>query len=120
MRHGIFRDGHPYLQLTLPGVYGSLVVEFILDTGFDGDIALPDSIARQIDTQPAGSRNRLLADGSIKQCRRFEMLLNDDDEERSVEILVLEGRPLVGTHFLIDNSLHIDVAEGGEVLIESM
>jgi predicted aspartyl protease len=46
---GEFRDGHPRARLTLNGLAGQLELEFVVDTGFDGDLALPGHLARQLE-----------------------------------------------------------------------
>ena len=40
-------------------------VEFVLDTGFEGELTLPPSIIRQLELPPAGHQNVLLANGSV-------------------------------------------------------
>jgi predicted aspartyl protease len=121
MIQGIFRDGHPFIVLILPGLHGPLTIEFVVDTGFEGDFALPDAIARQLNSWPAGTRDMLLADGSVRRCHSRELVWDENgDDERTVEVLVLEGRPLVGTHFLIEKSIHIDVTQGGPVIVEEL
>ena len=46
MIYGQFRSRFPRLTLTLPGLKGPLDVEFILDTGFDGELALLVPLSR--------------------------------------------------------------------------
>lgn len=45
MIYGQFRDRFPRVPLDLPGRSGSVLVEFIMDTGFDGAITLPGSLS---------------------------------------------------------------------------
>ena len=61
MTSGEFRDGHPRATLTLLGDNGPLLVEFVADTGFEGDLALPGHIARQLGNRRSGLRARALA-----------------------------------------------------------
>jgi predicted aspartyl protease len=49
---GVFRDHFARVTLSLPGSAEPFTVEFILDTGFDGDLALPSNILRQLDARP--------------------------------------------------------------------
>jgi predicted aspartyl protease len=98
-----------------------LVIEFLIDTGFEGDFGLPDAIVRQIAAESSGTRNRMLADGSIRRLRCLELEWDDGDgEQRTLEVLVMEGRPLVGTHFFEGKALHIDVTQGGPVIVEDL
>lgn len=56
MMLGQWHDGFPWVMLTLPGLNGPLSVEFIVDTGFNGDLALPEIVIRQLDTAILESR----------------------------------------------------------------
>jgi predicted aspartyl protease len=108
------------MTLTLPGRDGPLVVAFIIDTGFEGDLAVPDDLARQLDATYAGSTVRLLADASPHKCPALEMFFDDGIDARIVEVLVLPGEPLIGTAFLHDYHVHIEMANSGEVVAEKM
>lgn len=117
---GAFRDGHPRLTLSLPCRIGLEETEFIVDTGFEGDLAVPDEIARQLDAQSSGSVIRLLADGSPFRCPVLEVVLSNEVVSRTVEVLVLAGNPLLGTVLLREYLLHIEMAEGGELAAEPL
>lgn len=123
MTVGAFRNGHPRVVLALPGRNGLFEVEFIVDTGFEGDLALPADQARQLDAVPGGPSIRALADGSLVRCAVYEVSTDEipmdwEPDPRLVEILVLEGNPLLGMQLLNDRHLHVEVTEGGEVAIE--
>ena len=117
---GTFRDGHPRITLTLPGAEGAFEVEFIVDTGYEGDLALPGSLARQLDAQSSGFTKRALADGSIIVCPFLQLPLEWDGQIKLVQVLVLPGNPLLGTAFLKEHSLQVEVTEGGEVYAEPL
>jgi hypothetical protein len=126
---GRFRDGYPRLTITLPGLSGSLLdVELIVDTGFDGELALPPHLAHRLDLQAQGQQTRMLADGSLIRCPLFSLVLPTDDSDdeaddappRVAELLVLDGNPLVGTQFVYNHLLQVEVTEGGEVLAEPL
>ena len=53
---GIVRDYSPRIRLTLPGVAGIFQVEGVVDTGFEGELALPSSLARRLDADSFGKR----------------------------------------------------------------
>ena len=48
MIFGHVRDGFPRIMLTLLGPNGSVNVEFIVDTAFDGELSLPGNILIQL------------------------------------------------------------------------
>jgi clan AA aspartic protease len=107
------------VTLDLPGNELPLTVEFILDTGFDGDLALPSRILGQLNTRPLFRTLRRLGDGSLLECPVYELELEWHDESRTVEVLVLENNPLIGTLLLEGCHIDIDMTEGGEVVIET-
>jgi clan AA aspartic protease len=115
---GLFRDHLPRVTLVLPGPTGSNAVEFIVDTGFDGDLALPSNILRQLDAQPLFLSLRALGDGTLRECPVYQLAWEWNDEPRIVEVLALEHNPLLGTMLLEGCHLAVELAEGGEVVIE--
>ena len=117
---GIFHQGHPRVVLTLPGIDGPLEIEFIVDTGFEGDIAVPGRIARQLAGAPDGFSERMLADGSLFKCPYYLLDMEWEQDVRTVEVLVLASNPLVGTLFLRDYLLQIEMIEDGEVTAEPL
>ena len=120
MNEGTFKDGHPRIVLQLIGDAEPFDVEFIVDTGFDGDISLPRSIAQRVVRSSTGFREHKFADGRRERFEIFETRLLWHDSERTVELLVLEGEPLLGTELLADYLLQVEVVEGGNVLIEPL
>ncbi len=118
MIEGIFRDGHPRATVILPGKNGPLEIEFIVDTGFEGDLALSSDWTSQLDAVQVGIDPRRMADGTVIRCPYYSVLLNaneEDEEPRFAQVLELDGEPLLGTTFLRDMLLQIEVTEGGEV-----
>lgn len=117
---GVFRDDHPRVVLSLPGLRGGMEVEFIVDTGFAGDLALPARLAGLLDAEMIGIRERSLANGQRFPCPSARVALEWFMEPRLTEVLVLEGDPLLGTLILSDYLLQMEMIEGGEVSIEPL
>ena len=117
---GRFRYGHPRATLHLPGTSGPMPVEFIVDTGFEGDLAVPGHLASRLAGAQVGFRRRMLADGLVIHCPFYEILLDWSDEPRITEVLALLGHPLLGTALLEDYLLQVEIGEGGEVLIDPL
>lgn len=86
MIEGVFRAGHPRVTLSLPARDGgTLDLKFILDTGFESDLCVNESVLRELDAAPAGARNNLLADGTLIRTPVYQIYLPfGDDEERWV------------------------------------
>lgn len=120
MKVGHVRDNLPRIVLALPTLDGMVNVEFIVDTGFDGELALPLTVMRQIDAEFATERLIRLAEGGIRRRACYEVNLDWNDEERLTEILLLEGNPLLGSELLIGSLVHIEMTNGGEVTIEPL
>jgi len=120
MIFGTFRGEHPRVTLMLPGKSGDFEVEFILDTGFAGDLTLPNHVVDRVEGSALGLARRRLTSGQQLQFRADEIVLDWNDELRPTEILVMEGDPLLGTTLSKDTLLQIEVAEGGEVSFEPL
>ena len=120
MSFGVFSDGHPRISLSLPGERGTVKIEFIVDTGFAGDLALPARLARQIESWPIGLRESMLANGLILQCPVHAVALERDGEPHTVELLTLDGDALVGTQFYEEYLLQVEMTQGGDVAIDPL
>jgi clan AA aspartic protease len=120
MTNGRFRDGHPRITISLPGVSGQIAVEFIVDTGFDGEISIPPNMMNQLAVEnPAMIMRRLAGDMRVR-VNTIDLEVPVDDGNRTVEALVMPGEPLVGMQFLADHEIHIQVFDGGDVIVESL
>ncbi len=121
MIRGSVRDLFPRVTLSLPGDAGSVDVEFVVDTGFEGELALPPTSLADLDVAPVvNSRLIRLADGSYGLAATYEILLEWADEPRPVSILLLDGNPLLGAELLAGHVFHSEMTNGGEVLIEPL
>lgn len=117
---GHVRDNFPRVALSLPGPSGLLSIEFIIDTGFDGELALPGVLMHQLSSTYAGDRPIQLADGSERQRPSFQVLLEWDEDLRPTEVLVLDGVPLLGVNLLEGSLLQAEMTSGGQVQIEPL
>ena len=75
MIFGHVRDNLPRVNLTLPGIAGPLTVEFIVDTGLDGELVLPASLVRQLEAYYLGDKPIMLADSFHRSQPTFEVML---------------------------------------------
>lgn len=117
---GQVEDFFPRLTLALPGRDGPLEVEFLVDTGFYGELALPISLLRLLDAAPLDRRTLRLVDGSPRVARAAEALIDWNGEPRLAEVLELGGEPLLGVLLLQEYHLHAEMTDGGEVLLEPL
>jgi len=120
MMLGHVRDNFPRVALALPGLRGPLNVEFLVDTGFDGELTLPNAVLEQLEMSFITNRSVLLADGSQSRRPVYTVILTWDDEPRATEVMGLEGSPLLGGELMAGCLLQIEMTDGGEVLIEAL
>lgn len=114
------RGGLPRVTLDLPGQSGTLRREFVLDTGFEGELALPASDVAQLVRSPAFAQRVRLADGSEREQAVYLVTIDWNDEPRMTEVLVLEGSPLLGSGLLAEQFVQLEMTQNGEVSIEPL
>ncbi len=91
--------------------------EFILDTGFNGDLSLP---YQTIQTLTARRRTRSpmeLADGSQATVYTWRATALWDDNPRPVIIVESDGEPLLGMGLLWQNRITLEARPYGSVVI---
>jgi len=120
MIEGVFRDGHPRVVLTVTGENDSVEVEFIVDSGYDGFLSLPSFVLERVGATPENFRTVVLADETEVRTISATVTIEWHDEPREVRVSSLQGDPLMGTALLMDHHLHVEMQEGGEVIIEPL
>jgi clan AA aspartic protease len=119
MIFGHVRYSSPHVSLTLLRTDEPLTVEFVVDTGFEGELALPSALANRLVMTQLKYRLVEMADRTERKSIVGTVSLEWDGETRPTEALVLEGNPLLGMLLLEGSHVHIEAVDGGEVLIES-
>lgn len=121
---GTWRDGFPRIILTLSGVNGPLDIEFIVDTGFDGDIIVPERLLFQLRLSPVGKQLVELAGGFRQRSQAYQTSLDWDGEPRLIEVLTLDGtldgNPLIGNALWEEQALYAQNTGAGEVAFEPL
>lgn len=109
------RDGlEPVLQLkVIDSDKKWQTSEFVVDTAFTGYLAVTRRMLRQLGLQVAGSQRSILADGQSSRCDIVVVTVDWDGAERTFEVQVLDGDPLIGTRLLEGYDLSVSVNEGG-------
>lgn len=95
-------------------------IETVLDTGFTGVLTLPPAAVAALSLPYVGPQPARLADGSPVMLALHELTLLWDGEERPVEVLSMDGAPLIGMALLDGSDVHLQVTEGGLVSIEPL
>lgn len=97
------------------GEYETL--EFVLDTGFNGDLSMPDEVILRLGLEYTGPVKVSYAVGSgERQAYQGTVLWHGRPQE--VEVINSDGEFLLGMEMLMGSRLTVDVRIGGEVLIE--
>lgn len=96
----------------------SYQVTAIIDTGFSGDLTLPQSLIDSLHLPWLCRQQGMLADGSLHTFDVYAGAIVWDNSERTVEIESAEIEPLLGMSLLEGNQVAMDVRAGGKVTIE--
>jgi clan AA aspartic protease len=103
----------PMIEVEVIGTRSTRGVLAILDTGFDGDLSLPISIAISLGVDLIGEQAVELADGTVRDELVFAASVRLLGETRAVRIyLTRSADALVGTNLLADCDLSIRFPTG--------
>ena len=110
MIRGYFDDvGQPRIAVSIFGNRGELTIDAVIDTGFDGSLCLPLSLAIPLGLELHGRINYELADGTIKRELTFEATIRLGEAMNQVEISLTESEDaLLGSELLDGYVLEID------------
>ena len=109
------------ISLTLIGLVGEKhEIEAVIDTGFSGDLTLPDEVAASLGLTWLGREPGVLADGSTDLFDVYAGSVVWNGEPRVVEVAAANAQPLVGMNLLHGHSLRIDVVVDGHVEIAEL
>jgi clan AA aspartic protease len=92
-------------------------VEVLIDTGFDGFLALPAGLVAALGLPWLCRQQGQLADGSLHVIDGYTATLLWDGQQRTVEVDVVAAGPLIGTGLLNGYELRIQVKPGGTVTL---
>lgn len=126
MVEGSVVDGRPLVPVDIVIKGGTTRrVMAILDTGFDGDIALPNEDYVWLRSNPLPPRDTILAGGIRATFDRCLAMVDFVGHRQRVVAMDLgmggsdQGVvPFIGMRLLRGYSLFVDVHEGGDVIIE--
>lgn len=106
----------------LLGARGSIrEVEALIDTGFDGDLLIPEALANALELDFVIETLVTLADGREERLRTYSGRIVWDGLEREINVLAAAGGdPLLGLGLLEGYHLGIEVVDGGRVQIRRL
>jgi clan AA aspartic protease len=80
-----------------------------IDTGFTGDLVLPDRVIQELSLPLSGTVGAVLADGSQVAMRTYSCLIEWFDGWQHLEVVASEADyPLLGVGLLLGHKLIID------------
>lgn len=77
---GHVRDKMPRMTLQLSGREGSLSVEFVVDTGFDGQLVLPGRVIRDLIVRQDGEQTAFVPGAGLQLVPGFTTMVQWDGE----------------------------------------
>jgi clan AA aspartic protease len=92
-------------------------ISFLVDTGFLGALALPETDIAALGLRVFGQTEATLADGTVRATLVYEARLVWGEGVLRVAALAMGDRPLLGTSLLEACHMGIDFTEGGAVTI---
>ena len=88
-------------------------VQVWIDTGFNGDLVLPQQQIDALRLPQSGTVKAILADGSEVALKTYACRIDWFGERRHLEVVANEGQyPLLGVGLLVDHDLHISYRSG--------
>ena len=92
-------------------------VDAVIDTGFNGYLALPPTLVSDLELPIVGDGEAVLADGTEVTFNVYGVTALWDGLPRYVEIGAVGDDPLIGMSMLVGHDLNVKVADGGRVTI---
>ena len=121
MISGIVTDRQATVELIFLLPNGSRIpIEFVIDTGFTGEICLPVEAVSLMGLTFRHDTPANLADNSEVLLALHEATIIWDGSERELLVIATGRRPLVGTALLDEQELVIQFTEGGLVMIDEL
>ena len=120
MRGYVNRHLEPMVTIEIADGDGVLQsYDAVLDTGFNGDLALPYRAIERLGLSDRGrEEDWTLATGDEEPMAEYDGVMSWHGQNRTVVVLETRGEPLLGTSLLSGSKISIDMRGGGEVLIE--
>ncbi len=99
----------PRLKVKVAGLRGTIELEAIVDTGFNGDLCIPITLAVQIGLILEYVHDVELADGSRKRVPVYSCNVELNDLKRRAEVILTDGTDaLIGANMLKSSSMTIN------------
>jgi len=104
MNGSIDANGRALLRIRITAEVASrpVMIEVWIDTGFTGELVLPQKIIESLTLRQSGTVDAILADGSQIEVKTYTCLLDWFGEKRHLEVIANDGNyPLLGVGLLL-------------------
>ena len=98
----------------------SLSVEVVLDTGFNGQLALPAATIQRLGLPEHIQVPAFLAAGDRVNLMSYRGAVLWDGQPLPVRVVEADGEPLLGMELLQGSRVTLDVRDGGPVTIDAL
>lgn len=114
--------GEPRVTVHVADVSGNLhPFEFIVDTGFDGDLTLPLAVIRRLGLPYLRSGKAILAGNLEREFGVYGAEVSWNGKTVAAAALESEDNPpLIGMALLWGSRITIDLEEGGQVTVQDL
>ena len=95
-------------------------IEAVLDTGFNGELALPATTIRQLGLPEDIRRPAVNATGDRVSLMTYRCTVLWYGQLHPIQVVEAGGEPLLGMELLLDSLVTLEVREGGAVNVEAL
>ena len=121
MLTGRIRNRQAWLTVEILSNGGQpLPAEVVLDTGFEGELALLIPVIRQLGLREYDYGFGEQSDGSFTRVAIYRATILWDGQWHQVEVIESGSEPLLGMELLLGSRVTMDVREGGPVTIDAL
>ena len=108
-------EGEPSLPVRVLGPAGTLDIDAVVDTGFNGELTLPREQIKALGLPEATVTEVTLADGRVRDVPMYDAEAVLAGVLQEVFITEAPTTPLIGTGLLWGFSLYVEFQAGGAV-----
>ena len=119
MRVGhVTANGRARVRISVVGIAGANEeIDALLDTGFNGALALSSEQIAALGLNQRSKTRVVLASGERRHVPTYRATIRFGTKKQTV-LIAEAGEPLVGMALLWGYDLHIQCADGGDVVVE--
>ena len=121
IRGRVNADREAVIRLRARGLSGAAAeIDFLLDSGFDGTVILPEQTAQQLGFVHLGRDTAVLADGTLQTYEMYLGQLLWHGVFQDTVFLCIGSEPMIGMGLLHGNELRIEVKPSGMVEVKPL